>query len=83
MLVRDYRKKREELRLRRRAIEADVSSRRESLLDALSLTRPNDSLQGEYIMSLAISLNELLLELKGVNDQIAILSRELDDAPGL
>ena len=30
-------------------------------------------------MSLAISLNELLLELKGVNDQIAILSRELDD----
>ena len=79
MLVRDYRKKREELRLRCRAIEADVSSRRESLLDALSLTRPNDSLQGEYIMSLAISLNELLLELKGVNDQIAILSRELDD----
>ena len=79
MLVRDYRKKREELRLRRRAIEADVSSRRESLLDALSLTRPNDSLQGEYIMSLAISLNELLLELKGGNDQIAILSRELDD----
>ena len=79
MLVRDYRKNREELRLRRRAIEADVSSRRESLLDALSLTRPNDSLQGEYIMSLAISLNELLLELKGVNDQIAILSRELDD----
>ena len=79
MLVRDYRKKREELRLRRRAIEADVSARRESLLDALSLTRPNDSLQGEYIMSLAISLNELLLELKGVNDQIAILSRELDD----
>ena len=79
MLVRDYRKKREELRLRRRAIEADVSSRRESLLDALSLTRPNDSLQGEYIMSLAISLNELLLELKGVNDQIAIVSRELDD----
>ena len=79
MLVRDYRTKREELRLRRRAIEADVSSRRESLLDALSLTRPNDSLQGEYIMSLAISLNELLLELKGVNDQIAILSRELDD----
>lgn len=79
MLVRDYRKKREELRLRRRAIEADVSSRRESLLDALSLTRPNDSLQREYIMSLAISLNELLLELKGVNDQIAILSRELDD----
>ena len=75
MLVRDYRKKREELRLRRRPIEADVSSRRESLLDALSLTRPNDSLQGEYIMSLAISLNELLLELKGVNDQIAILSR--------
>ena len=79
MLVREYRKTREELRLRRKAIDADISSRRASLLAALSLARRNASLQGEYIMSLAISLNELLVELKGVEEQIDILSRELED----
>ena len=30
-------------------------------------------------MSLAIGLNELLVELKGVDDQINILSRELEE----
>lgn len=79
MLVKEYRKAREGLRLRRKAIDADISSRRDDLLAALSLTRRNAGLQGEYIMSLAIELNELLLELKGVDDQIGILSRELDD----
>lgn len=79
MLVHEYRKSREELRLRRKSIDADISSRRSDLLAALSLTRRNESLQGEYIMSLAIGLNELLVELKGVDDQIEILSRELED----
>ncbi len=79
MLVHEYRKSREELRLRRKSIDADISSRRSDLLAALSLTRRNESLQGEYIMSLAIGLNELLVELKGVDDQIDILSRELEE----
>lgn len=79
MLVHEYRKSREELRLRRKSIDADISSRRSDLLAALSLTRRNESLQGEYIMSLAIGLNELLVELKGVDDQIEILSRELEE----
>lgn len=78
MLVREYRKTREELLLRKKSIDADISTRRTSLLAALSLTRPNSGLQGEYIMSMAINLNELLIELKGVEDQIEILSRELD-----
>lgn len=78
MLAHEYRKTREELRLRRRAIDADISTRRESLLAALSLTRRNEKLQGEYIMSLSIALNELLIELKGVDDQIGILTRELE-----
>lgn len=78
MLVREYRKTREELRLRRKAIDADITAKRQSLQGALSLTRQNASLQGEYIISLAINLNELLLELKGVDEQIQILSRELD-----
>ena len=79
MLVHEYRKSREELRLRRKSIDADISSRRSDLLAAFSLTRRNESLQGEYIMSLAIGLNELLVELKGVDDQIDILSRELEE----
>lgn len=79
MLVKEYRKAREGLRMRRKAIDADISSRRDDLLAALSLTRRNGSLQGEYIVSLSIELNELLLELKGVDEQIGILSRELDD----
>ena len=79
MLVKEYRKAREELRMRRKSIDADISSRRADLLAALSLTRQNVSLQGDYIVSLAIKLNELLLELKGVDDQIDILSSELDD----
>lgn len=79
MLVREYRREQEELKLRRRSIDADVTSRRTSLAAALSLTRKNDELPGEYIMTLAIRLNELLLELKGVDEQITILSRELDE----
>lgn len=79
MLVREYKKTRDELRIRRKAIENDINSRRQSLLAALSLTRPASSLQGEYIMSLGIALNELLIELNGVNEQICILSQELDD----
>lgn len=78
MLVREYKKTWEELLLRKKSIDADISTRRTNLLAALSLTRPNSSLQGEYIMSMAINLNELLIELKGVEEQIEILSRELD-----
>ena len=78
MQVREYKKTREELLLRKKSIDADISTRRTNLLAALSLTRPNSSLQGEYIMSMAINLNELLIELKGVEEQIEILSRELD-----
>ncbi len=79
MLVREYKKAREELRLRRKAIDADVTSQRSDLLAALALTRKNAALQGEYIVTLAINLNELLIELKGVDEQINILSNELGD----
>lgn len=78
MLVKEYKKTRDELLLRKKAIDADISNRREHLLAALSLVRPNSELQGEYIMSMAINLNELLIEFKGVSEQINILSRELD-----
>lgn len=79
MLVREYKKTRDDLRLRLKSIEADVTAKRNNLMAALSLTRKNSELQGEYIISMAIGMNELLIEMHGVEEQIAILSRELDD----
>ena len=70
---------REELRMRRKIIEAEVQSHRDSMLSALSIIHPLEELQGEYIAALGVKLNERLMELYGVNRRIAILSRELGD----
>lgn len=70
---------REELRMRRKIIEAEIQSHRDSLLSALSIIHPLEELQGEYIAALGVKLNERLMELDGVNRRIAILSRELGD----
>ena len=70
---------REELRRRRKIIEAEIQSHRDSLLSALSTIHPLEGLQGEYIAALGVKLNERLMELDGVNRRIAILSRELGD----
>lgn len=69
--------KREELRRRRGIIEAEALSHRDSIRAALPLTGEAEEIDGEYVMSLAISLNEKVQELKGVNRKIAILEREL------
>ena len=70
---------REELRRRRKIIEAEIQSHRDSLLSALSIIHPLEELQGEYIAALGVKLNERLMELDGVNRRIAILRRELGD----
>lgn len=70
---------REELRRRRKIIEAEIQSHRDSLLSAPSIIHPLEELQGEYIAALGVKLNERLMELDGVNRRIAILSRELGD----
>ena len=70
---------REELRRRRKIIEAEIQSHRDSLLSALSIIHPLEELQGEYIAALGVKLNERLMELDGVTRRIAILSRELGD----
>ena len=70
---------REELRRRRKIIEAEIQSHRDSLLSALSIIHPLEELQGEYIAALGVKLNERLMELDGVNRRKAILSRELGD----
>ena len=70
---------REELRRRRKIIEAEIQSHRDSLLSALSIIHPLEELQGEYIAALGVKLNERLMELDCGNMRIAILSRELGD----
>ena len=70
---------RESLRVKRRAVLAEVQSHRDSLLAALSIVHEPEELQGEYIAALGVKLNEHLLELQGVDRKIAILSREIGD----
>lgn len=68
---------REELRIRRKAIESEIQSHAESIRHCLPLTLEPEDLQSEYLMHLAIKLNELKLELNGVIRKIDILEREL------
>lgn len=75
----EYIGERENLRVKRRVIEAEIQSHRDSLLASLSLVHPVEKLQGEYIAALGVKLNERLMELAGVDRQIAVLSRELGD----
>jgi len=70
---------RESLRVRRKSIVAEVTSHRDSLLATLSILHDPETLDGEYIAALGVKLNERLMELKGVDRKIAILSRELGD----
>lgn len=70
---------RENLRVKRKIIAAEVQSHRDSLLAALSIVHPLEKLSGEYIASLGLKLNERLIELSGVDKQIEILSREIGD----
>lgn len=75
----EYIGERETLRVKRRVIEAEIQSHRDSLLASLSHIHPVEALQGEYIATLGVKLHERLLELAGVDRQIAVLSRELGD----
>lgn len=68
---------REELRMRRKAIEAEIHSHAESIRHCLPLTLEPSELQSEYLMHLAIKLNELKQELSGVIRKIGILERDL------
>ena len=70
---------REGLRARRKAVLAEITSHRDSLLSALSVIHEPEALAGEYIAALGVRLSELLLELSGVDRKIAVLSREIGD----
>ncbi len=70
---------RESLRVKRKAIVAEVQSHRDSLLSSLSILHEPEDLDGEYVAVLGVKLSERLLELKGVDKKIAVLNRELGD----
>ena len=73
---------REELRIRRRSIEAEVSNTRDAIRD-VPLTADAADIDSEYVVRLAIKLNERVQELRGVNKKIAILEREFGEWHGL
>ncbi len=75
----EYLGERESLRVKRKAIVAEVQSHRDSLLSSLSILHEPDELDGEYIAVLGVKLSERLLELKGVDKKIAVLNRELGE----
>ena len=68
---------REELRIRRKAIEAEIRSHIESMRCCLPPIIEPVELQSEYLMHLAIKLNGLKEELCGVIRKIEILERDL------
>ena len=75
----EYLGERESLRVKRKAIVAEVQSHRDSLLSSLSILHEPDELDGEYIAVLGVKLSDRLLELKGVDKKIAVLNRELGE----
>ena len=75
----EYIGERENLKGKRKAILMEVKSHRDSLLSELSLVHGDAELHGEYIAVLGVKLNECLMELRGIDKQIAILTREIGD----
>lgn len=68
---------REELRIRRKSIEAEITSHCDSIRHSLPLTIEPVAIESEYLVSLSIKVNELRQELLGVNRKISILERDL------
>ena len=79
MSRREFIGEREGLRVRRKAILAEVVSHRDSILSALSVIHEPEEINGEYVAVLGVKLNERLMELSGVDKKIAVLSREIGD----
>lgn len=69
---------RETLRHIAKRLEAEAVSHRDSLRAALPVAGEVAKINGEYVLSLAVALNEKVVELHGVHQKIAILNRELD-----
>ena len=68
---------REELRIRRKNIEAEITSHRYSILASLPPIGKLADINSEYVMMLGIKLHERVQELREVNNYIEILERDL------
>lgn len=68
---------RETLRHIAKRLEAEAASHRDSLRAALPVAGEVENIDGGYVLSLAVALNEKVVELRGVHQKIAILDREL------
>lgn len=68
---------REELRIRRKNIEAEITSHRDSILASLPPIGKLADINSEYAMMLGIKLHERVQELREVNNYIEILERDL------
>ena len=66
----------EDLKKRREIVATQIMSHRESILNALPLVGDVEDIKVEYVMQLAISLNERHNELVGYDKKIVVLSRE-------
>ena len=66
----------EDLRKRRELVVTQMQSHRESLRNALPIIGEVEDINGDYIVQLAISLNERKNELVGYDKKIVVLSRE-------
>lgn len=69
---------REELRLRRKRVAAEVESHRDSLRAALPLVVEVEELDGEHVLVLALAFKERLDELAGLDRKIATLTQLLE-----
>lgn len=69
---------RESLKHIRKRLEAELLSHRDSMRAALPLGGELTDIDCDYILSLALAVQNKLVELRGVNAKIAILTREID-----
>ncbi|WP_302148607.1 hypothetical protein [uncultured Desulfovibrio sp.] len=69
---------REDYRVRLKCVETEICALRDSLRAALPLTADAGELAGDHVVTLAITLNERLAELKGLARKVDILTRDLE-----
>lgn len=65
----------EDIKKRRENTVSQIKSHCESIERAVSVLYEPEQINGEYIMQLAIALNEKCRELEGYNKKIAVLNR--------
>lgn len=65
-----------DLKKRRELVETQAHALRDGIRHALPVDEDLDKINGEYVMQLAISLNEKCIELVGYDKKIEVLSRE-------